>query len=203
MKPPTGKIEVTHVGGLTVVRDETGDWKMSHRTMQPSEFSSITGEQFELAATALSNAALVSHHAGRSVGALIDRESGGLCIVGAIEVATYQEIYTNDVGEHYLLTREEWFEGGVVTCDVAIWVMSRILGGVLCALCPAAVRNDPLPWETVTHFSDNHCAGPVNAERLLLTGAAYAETMAWRKRLPVQRRLAQLQPEGQIVEPVA
>lgn len=141
---------------------------MRNRPEYVSTYEELTKEDLEGAANDLANASQVARYAGHSYGCSLDRITGAVCMVGAIEVATYKEIYTNDVGEFFDLTTEEWVEDGVQRADAAILTLAKVIPGGLCSGCPVDRHHvGTFPYTKITHFSDFHCTGSQQAARLL------------------------------------
>ena len=192
------KLEVTHVSRVTFMKNtETGAWEMRHNPDYVSKYEDLTPEQLAMAAYDLSNASQIARRAGHATGCTLDRITGAVCMVGAIEVATYKEIYTNDVGEFYDLTTEEWVEEGVERADAAILVMARVLPRDLCDNCPDDRHHtESYPFTMITHFSDFHCTGAQQSARLLDLAAEVAYVSAtrprWTLNLPSPRPAAEV-----------
>ena len=174
------RLAVTHVASITFVKNvETGEWEMRNRPEYVSTYEELTKEDLEGAAHDLANASRVSRYAGHAYGCTLDRITGAVCMVGAIEVATYKEIYTNDVGEYFDLTTEEWVERGVQRADSAILTLAEVIPGGLCSGCPVDRHHvESFPFSKITHFSDFHCTGPQQAARLLDVASIIAEEAA-------------------------
>jgi hypothetical protein len=190
------KLAVTHVSSITFVKNlETGEWEMRHHPEYIATYESLTKEELERAVGDLANASQIARRAGHATGCTLDRITGAVCMVGAIEVATYKEIFTNDVGEFYDLTTEEWVEAGVERADAAILVLAYILPSGLCSGCPVDGHGvETFPFSKITHFSDFHCTGPQQSARLLdlaSTVAEYRSTTTMLRAVPTPRLTAE------------
>jgi hypothetical protein len=174
------KLDVTHIASITFVKDvETGEWDMRNRPEYVSTYEELTKEDLEGAAHDLANASRVARYAGHAYGCTLDRITGSVCMVGAIEIATYKEIYTNDVGEYFDFTTEEWVEAGVQRADSAILALAEVIPGGLCSGCPVDRHHiGTFPYNKITHFSDFHCTGAQQSARLLDVASIVAHEAA-------------------------
>jgi hypothetical protein len=156
----------------------------------------LTAEQLDGAAHDLRNAALVIKHSGHFKGALCDENTGQVCIVGAIDLATYRRMVNpNATGGYYALPQAEHIESGTYRAENAIIVMASFIPTTLCDDCdddkynakckcdlPLCTGEPREPWEMVTHYNDNHCIGGSHAYNMLLLAGESARLLAEQKR---------------------
>jgi hypothetical protein len=121
-----------------------------------TDFGRLRATQLDLAAADLRNAARVLRHTGHYQGALIEKFTGKVCMVGAIELATYKYLRTDEYGAYAGITRHYWINDGIYRCDAAISVLADSLPTELCDKCHTA-EDTFEAWEAVVHYNDNHC----------------------------------------------
>lgn len=175
-------LDVTHVASVTFIRNTvTGGNEMRVSDDYISSFEELSADQLRQAAIDLGNASRIESISGHSIGGPVDRTTGGLCMVGAIEVATYKQLYCNGQGKWFLFTTEEWCDAGVDRADAAILTLAQVIPGGLCPQCPTDETACTYAWASVTHFSDFHCAGRENAARLMDLASIFAVQTSLRR----------------------
>jgi hypothetical protein len=175
-------LDVTRVAKVTFIHNvETGGTEMRVNDDYTSSFDQLTADQLRIAAMDLGNASRIEAMCGHSIGGPVDRTTGGLCLVGAIEVATYKQLYCNGQGKWFLFTTEEWCDAGVERADAAILVLAQVIPGGLCPQCPSDETACTYAWTSATHFSDFHCTGRDNAARILDLASIFAVQTSLRR----------------------
>jgi hypothetical protein len=159
----------------------------------------LTAGQLIMAAWDLRNAALVVKHATHFKGALVDGDRGGVCIVGAIELATYKELlhYPGDRDNVPVWSSQAQYnsiEDGSFRAECAITVLAGFVPTGLCEHCddekpghhcdcfPHCVAEPREAWEIATHYNDNHCHGGTMAVNVLRLAADHAEELGMLKK---------------------
>lgn len=148
----------------------------------------LTVAELETAHADLLNAALVQKHMGHFQGSLIDAHSGCVCMVGAIDLATYQRPEALPMAGGHLWWRfaaspANVYERNHNRAEACIVVMAQTVVRELCTGCCDHINARPAePWETVTHYNDKHCVSQQLAVNVLRMGAEYAALRAEQKR---------------------
>lgn len=163
----------------------------------------LTAGQLITAAWDLHNAALVVKHAAYFKGSLVDRETGAVCMVGAIELATYKELahYPGDQAGYaptwFANIQHTYVESGTLRAECAITVLADFVPNGLCVHCDdelIAQHCDCFPhcaepreaWEIATHYNDRHCQGGTMAVNVLNLAADHAEELGMTKKRRIQ-----------------
>lgn len=153
------------------------------------QLDSLTAGQLDLAAGDLYNAAQVVHHAGHGRHALVRRDGGAVCALGAIEAATYKRLANID-HIFLLLTTEKDYDAGLYRAQNASLVFAEVLPNALCAecdwedrerhsrVCPTGTCYAPEPEAKITHYNDYHCPGGEVLETLFTVAAQRATDRA-------------------------
>lgn len=146
----------------------------------------LHAKQLDWAADDLRNASLVVKHAHHFKGTHVDRRTGRVCILGAIELATYKELVDMGTdGQPFWVTmsREDWALNGIYRCDSAILVLAEVIPEGLCPACEEGKLFKG--WERVAHYNDNHCIAEALAINMLRLAADYAQQLAEERRMLV------------------
>lgn len=165
----------------------------------------LTSGQLERAAADLRNARLVVRHAGHFVGALVGRDDGGVCALGAIELATYKKLaYIGRPVMTYisLLTEPETSDAGLYRCKNAVVAFADFIPSALCPLCddetldkhaaecPSRTCTSRDPYDKITHYNDQHCVSGELLENMLGIAADRAMDAAQQRRSLLANRLS-------------
>lgn len=168
-------------------------------------YGGLTVAQLAQAAKDLRNAALVVQHAGYYKGSLVDVNTGMVCVVGAIELATYKRLehrkFPGPHGDAYYGTpQRQYIDGGAYRAEAAIIALADFVPTGLCFDCtehePCRCHSAPCeaqprePWEIVTHYNDQHCRSGTMAYNVLNLAADETEVRANIKRASVANALA-------------
>lgn len=155
----------------------------------------LTVAQLRAASADLRNAALVVKHSGHFKGALVDRETGGCCMSGAIDLATYRELYKYASDQWNTAPQFMYIDQGCYRAENAVLVLAEFIPDKLCHECDDDYRcecNGHLcdkpprePWEKVVHYNDNHCAGGTMAVNVLRLAADAADHWSNQKEMAV------------------
>lgn len=155
--------------------------------------SKLTATQLQMAAADLDNARLVMKHQGHFRGSLMDQSTAQVCLVGAIDLATYRKPHV--IGGHwYAINRADVKEGEFYRAENAILVLADFVPTSLCQECDDDNRGHDLShriycgcqpreaWEIATHFNDAHCMGGTEAQNVLGMARDHAFALAEAKR---------------------
>lgn len=151
----------------------------------------LTCAQLEGAAADLRNAALVIKHAGHFRGALTCRDTGAVCAVGAIDLATYKRLVQPIKGVWGTFIHDEYADSGAYRASHAVVALADFVPDDLCASCRGDFechcgedcgRRGLEPFEKVTHWNDNHAVTPDLAIGIINCAADRAAAKAHEKR---------------------
>lgn len=165
-----------------------------HETDYGLSVGRLTADQLTTASHDLTNAGMVLRHAGHFKGALCDRNTGSVCAVGAIELATYKRIYTSPMFSYLTITQDNyWLSAAHNRAEAAIVVLAQVVPTGLCKecdddkkfcecgyTCTGAPRE---AWEKVTHYNDAHCPGGTGAMEVMRMAAEHAANLAEEARI--------------------
>jgi hypothetical protein len=150
------------------------------------------------------NARLVIRHAGHFKGGNIDRDTGQVCLSGAVELATFKKPvkWFSPAEGWYTAVQEKYVEPGSYRAEAVYLVMAEIVPTGMCPSCDDdKTAHDALhhvycgcqprePWEIVTHYNDQHCPGGTAAQEILDLTAKRAQFLAEEKRRRVNALVA-------------
>lgn len=132
----------------------------------------LTVNELRRASTDLIEASHRLAESGHHKGELIDKHTGAVCILGALEAVTYKKV--GRVARDYaLLTVDtEQLDSCIYRCVNACIVLSATVGH----LCECERSGGPM--DTVTHYNDVHCVGGIVAYNMLRIAAVRALVLA-------------------------
>lgn len=143
----------------------------------------LTTKQLRQAGRDLLDAAGQISETGMHRGALIEKTTGSLCILGAVEAVTYKRVGRVHQ-DHVLLTSDQDdLDHRIYRAINACVVLSETVAH----LCECDRSSGPM--DTVTHYNDVHCPGGVVAYNMLRIAAARAMVLADRKHEYIKRFL--------------
>lgn len=156
--------------------------------MKVSAIDKLTAPQLEMAAADLRNARLVVKHAGHFQYALVDRASGAVCALSAIQLATcyrrlayFARTYISLVTDGTL----DELDARAYRLQNAVLAFADMIPDELCERCPSFTERD----SRVVHYNDSHCVSGDLLQNMLGLAADKAMDRAAEKRSLVGGRL--------------
>lgn len=163
--------------------------KVYSTTYFDTTIDKLTTHQLEAAAADLRNAALVVKHAGYFKNAMVNRNSGEVCALGAIELATYKRLAFIDAPISAWVSLVVGDDASRYRFENAVIVFADFVPDELCADCYPRDHWDH--EHRVVHYNDAHCmSGDLLVNILNIAADRALERSADRRSLLAGRLLA-------------